>query len=87
VPDQWQGVAGEHRGSSGETPNMVTGNDAHRKGVTDDEVARWQKAASLGDGEGAPVVTGGAQGVMQHCGKSEEGWSIDDKGAPMVGLG
>jgi hypothetical protein len=38
-------------------------------------------------GEGAPVVTGGAQGVMQHCGKSEEGWSIDDKGAPMVGLG
>jgi hypothetical protein len=36
---------------------MATGNDAHRKGVVDGEVARWQGAVALGGGEGDPVVT------------------------------
>jgi hypothetical protein len=59
---------------------MVPGNGAHRKGVVDDEAALWQKAAVLGGGEGALVVAGGAQGVLQHWGttRSEEGRSIDD---------
>jgi hypothetical protein len=75
-----QGVAGEHRESSRETSDMVMGNDAHRKGVTDDEAARWREAAALGGGEGAPVVASGARGFLHHWGttRSEEGRSIDD---------
>jgi hypothetical protein len=56
---RWQGVVGEHRGSSGETPGMVTRNSAHRRGVVDDEAARWQEAVVLGGGNGALVVAGG----------------------------
>jgi hypothetical protein len=47
VASRWQSVADEHRGSSGGTPSMVTGNDAHQKGVTDDEADRWREAAAL----------------------------------------
>jgi hypothetical protein len=77
---RWQGVADEHQGSFEKTPGMVTRNDADRKGVTADEVARWREAAALSDGEGAPVVAGGARGVLQDWGTtgSEEGWSMDD---------
>jgi hypothetical protein len=63
---QQQGVAGEHRGSSEETPGTISGNDAHRKWVVDGEAARWQEAVALDDGEGAPVVTGEVRGVLWH---------------------
>jgi hypothetical protein len=53
-------------GGSGERLGMVTGNGAHRKGVVDDEAARWWEARTLNGGEGAPVVAGGARGVLQH---------------------
>jgi hypothetical protein len=68
VAGRWHGVAGEHRGSSAETPGMVTGNDAPQKAVADDEASRWREAAALGGGEGAPVVAGGARVVLQHWG-------------------
>jgi hypothetical protein len=61
---RWQGVAGEHRRSSGEMSAMVIGNGAHRKGVIDAEAARWWGAAMLGGGEGAPVVTDGRLGLL-----------------------
>jgi hypothetical protein len=46
----------------------------HRRG------RRGGSVKALGSGEGAPVVTGGARGVLQHWGMtgSEAGWLIDD---------
>jgi hypothetical protein len=64
------------------------GNDAHQKGVIDDEAARWREATALSGGEGAPVVAGGARGVLQHWGTtgSEVGQSIDSGGLRRVEL-
>jgi hypothetical protein len=44
---RWQATISEHRGNSGKTPGMLAGNNAHRKGVIDDEATRRQGATGF----------------------------------------
>jgi hypothetical protein len=62
-----QGDASEHRGSSREAPDMVTGNGAHRNRVVDGEVAealqRRGSSGGLRRGPSGPIAGGGEGGM------------------------
>jgi hypothetical protein len=66
-----QGVAGEHWGSLGEAPSMVTGNEAHRKGVIGGEAARWRRCGgvpTVGSSHGGSAAAQGAPTAQRRRG-------------------
>jgi hypothetical protein len=60
-----QGVAGDLEEVTGKVPGKEEGTGAHRKGGSRVRRCKRRRAAAYVGGEGAPVVTGGGDEVLQ----------------------
>jgi hypothetical protein len=71
VARRWQGVAGDLEGVTGKVPGKEERAGAHRNGGSTVGRCKPRRAAAFIDGEGAPVIVGGGDEVLQ-LGRGEE---------------
>jgi hypothetical protein len=65
VAGRWQGVARDLEGVTGKVPGKEERTGAHRNGRSTVRRCKRRRAAAFVGGEGAPVVSGGGDEVLQ----------------------
>jgi hypothetical protein len=60
-----QGVAGDLEGVTGKVPDKEERTGAHRNGGSTVRRCQWRRTTAFVGGEGAPVVAGGGDEVLQ----------------------